>query len=126
MTVEQLAKACGLRVAVGGPALEKSVTGGFCGDLLSWVMSRAHAGDAWITVMGNENAVAVAVLSDVACVILAEDAELDARAASRAAENGVAVLKGGGDAFGIAIDVASALGLCPVQKADGHGPSAAQ
>ena len=41
---------------------DKNVTGCYSGDLLSWVMSRAKEGDVWLTVMGNVNAVAVAVL----------------------------------------------------------------
>ena len=32
---------------------KKEVTGGYCGDLLSWVMSRAAEGDCWFTVMGR-------------------------------------------------------------------------
>jgi hypothetical protein len=109
MTVERLAAACGFEILQGGEALQKTVTGGFCGDLLSWVMGRAFSGCAWITIMGNENAVAVAVLADVACVILAAGASLDLTAATRAKENGVAVLKSGVGAFEIAVAVAGAL-----------------
>ena len=36
----------------------KEVEGGYCGDLLSFVMSHAKCGDCWFTVMGNVNAVA--------------------------------------------------------------------
>ena len=46
----------------------KEVEGGYCGDLLSFVMSHAKCGDCWFTVMGNVNAVAVAVLSDCAAM----------------------------------------------------------
>ena len=45
MTVEELAQRLELRVAVGGEALSREVAGGYCGDLLSWVMSRAQSGD---------------------------------------------------------------------------------
>ena len=55
MTVEELAQRLELRVAVGGEALSREVAGGYCGDLLSWVMSRAQSGDVWFTVMGNVN-----------------------------------------------------------------------
>lgn len=64
------------------------MTGGYCGDLLSWVMGRAQEGDAWFTVMGNVNAVAVAVLADTACLVLAEDSPLDDDARQRAAAPG--------------------------------------
>ena len=49
---------------------EKEITGCYCGDLLSWVMSRAKEGDAWLTVMGNVNAVAVAVLMASLIIII--------------------------------------------------------
>ena len=52
------------------------VTGAYCGDLLSWVMGRAKADDAWITIMTNANIVAVASLSDVSVILLAEGVEL--------------------------------------------------
>ena len=52
------------------PDPERVVTGGYVGDLLSWVMGRARSGQAWITIMPNINTVAVASLADVACVIL--------------------------------------------------------
>lgn len=51
---------------------EREITGGYAGDLLSWVMGRATSGDAWVTIMSNINVIAVAQLTDVACVILAE------------------------------------------------------
>ena len=44
---------------------------GYAGDLLSWVMSHATAGDAWVTIMSNINVAAVASLTEVACVIFA-------------------------------------------------------
>ena len=64
MTIHDLIQALELRVLVEGD-LSRLVTGGSCGDLLSWVMGRALPDSAWITVMGNVNAVAVAVLADV-------------------------------------------------------------
>ena len=92
MTVEELAQRLELRVAVGGEALSREVAGGYCGDLLSWVMSRAQSGDVWFTVMGNVNSIAVAMLADVACIVLCEDAPLDEDARARAQEKGIAVL----------------------------------
>ena len=47
------------------------VEGGYCGDLLSWVMGRARSGNAWVTIMTNVNVVAVAALTDVSCVVFA-------------------------------------------------------
>ena len=54
---------------------EQEIKGGYCGDLLSWVMSKAKCADAWITIMSNINTLAVASLCEVACIVLADDVE---------------------------------------------------
>jgi len=76
MTVAELAKALEFELLNAGDG-DRKVTGGYCGDLLSWVMGRAKPGDTWITIMSNVNVAAVAALADVACVILAEGVEPD-------------------------------------------------
>ena len=55
----------------------REISGVYIGDLLSWVMGKAQSGDAWITIMSNINTLAVAALTDVACVILAEGVTLE-------------------------------------------------
>lgn len=72
MTVEKLIAELEL-TPIAVPEPEREVTGGYAGDLLSWVMGRAKAGDAWVTIMSNLNIVAVASLADTAVVILAEN-----------------------------------------------------
>lgn len=104
MTVKALAEALGLELLVEGD-LDRPVTGGYCGDLLSWVMGRAKAGDAWMTVMGNINAVAVAVLADVSCILLVEDAALDEDARRRAENQDVPILRSSRTSY----DLAAAL-----------------
>lgn len=78
---------------VCGDDFERKITGCYCGDLLSWVMSRAREGDVWLTVMGNVNSIGVAVLADVACIVLTENAAFDDDALKRAEQNGVVVLR---------------------------------
>lgn len=78
---------------------EKTVTGGYTGDLLSWVMSRASAGSAWITIMSNINIIAVASLCEVSCVILAENAETEQSVISLAAEKKINLLRSGKSSF---------------------------
>ena len=51
---------------------EREITSCYIGDLLSWVMGRAKADSAWITIMSNVNVLAVATLADTSAVILAE------------------------------------------------------
>ena len=79
MTVHQLKESLELTVLVE-QTTDKKITGCYIGDLLSWAMSRVQAGDVWLTVMGNINAIAVAALSDAACIILTDAAALDEEA----------------------------------------------
>ena len=72
MTVQTLIDSLGLTVFhLEDP--DRTVSGGYCGDLLSWVMGKAQENDAWLTIMSNVNVAAVAILCDVSCVILTED-----------------------------------------------------
>ncbi|MBQ2848088.1 MAG: hypothetical protein IJE74_07515 [Clostridia bacterium] len=74
------------------PDGEREINNVYIGDLLSWVMGRAKADDAWITIMSNINIVAVASLADVACIILAEGVTLDSAVAETATAKGVNIL----------------------------------
>ena len=61
MTVKELSETLSL-TEFALPAPDAPVTGGYAGDLLSWVMGRASAGDCWITIMSNQNVAAVALI----------------------------------------------------------------
>ncbi len=91
MTVNELAAVSGFN-AVSLPDGEREIKGVYIGDLLSWVMGRAKADDAWITIMSNINIVAVASLADVSCIILAEGVELDRSVSQTAALKGINVI----------------------------------
>ena len=91
--IKTLIEKGGMALLCPGEIPQKNITGCYCGDLLSWVMSRAKEGDAWLTVMGNINSIGVAVLADVACIILTENAALDDDALKRAEQNGVVIMK---------------------------------
>ena len=74
------------------PDGDREIVGAYMGDLLSWVMGRAHADAAWITIMSNQNVAAVAVLADVSCVILTEGVTLDENVKGLAEAKGINVL----------------------------------
>lgn len=75
-----------------GDLMDRDISKPFCCDLLSIAMSKAPVHGAWITVMGNVNTIAVAALTDVACIILAEGILLDPVASEKAKEQGITVL----------------------------------
>lgn len=93
MTVSELKNTLDLTYLCGEDiAAEKKIAGCYCGDLLSWVMSRAEPGNIWLTVMGNVNSIGVAVLADISCIVLTENAALDEDAKTRAEQQGVVIL----------------------------------
>lgn len=110
MTVQKLIDELSPEILCNGDlAAQREVTGGYCGDLLSWVMSRANSGDCWLTVMGNVNSIGVAVLADVACIMLTENAAFDDDAKMRAEQNGVIVLRSERNAFDLAAAISKML-----------------
>ena len=56
---------------------DREITSCYIGDLLSWVMGRATADSAWITIMSNVNVLAVATLADVGAILFAEGVRPD-------------------------------------------------
>ena len=109
MTVREMAQQLSLKPLAGEEGMEKQVTGCYIGDLLSWAMGRAQEGDAWITVMGNLNAIGVAVLADTSCIILAENAWLDEDARQKADQQGVAVLGSERNSYQLALGISRVL-----------------
>ena len=100
MTVAQITETLGLTV-FSAPEPDREVTGGYVGDLLSWVMGRARAGEAWITIMSNRNVAAVAQLTDCALVILSEGVRPDPDALEAFKTRGMNLLGSRADTFSL-------------------------
>ena len=104
MTVESFAKETGFSV-ICMPNPEKEVRGAYVCDLLSWVMGKAETSNVWITIMSNVNIVAVATLSDVSCILVAEGVNLDSEVVTLAASKGVNILSSPLTAYECAIRI---------------------
>ncbi len=91
------------------PEPDREISGAYIGDLLSWVMGRAEADNVWITIMSNINVIAVASLSDVSCVLLAEDVTLDSELLDTAKAKGINVLSTTLAAYEAAIKVSGMI-----------------
>jgi len=70
MLVSDLVEKFDLKVVGGKSGLTREVRDGYCGDLLSEVMANAPEGCAWMTVQGHQNIIAVAVLRNMAAIII--------------------------------------------------------
>jgi hypothetical protein len=108
MTVKNFADKLGFE-CLCMPEPDREVGGAYIGDLLSWVMGRADADCVWITIMSNLNIVAVATLSDVSCILLAEGVSLDSEVCRTAEEKGVNVLKTDLPAYEAAVKISEVL-----------------
>ena len=80
---------------------DREVTCGYVCDLLSWVMSHGDSGMAWVTVQTHMNVIAVAVLSEMACVILPESIDMEEESLAKAASENMVVLQSPLPAFEI-------------------------
>lgn len=104
MTIQDLLNQQPLKTISEGD-LSREISKVFCCDLLSVAMSKAPADCAWVTVMGNVNTLAVASLSDAACVILAEGTVLEEAVIEKAKMQGITVLATGEPVFDTALAI---------------------
>lgn len=108
MTLKELANKSELNILVEGNA-DTEITGIYCCDLLSIVMSKAPEGCAWVTIMNNINSVAVASLRDIGCIVLAGDIPADSVLLTKATEEGINVLSSAKPIFETALGIYKAM-----------------
>ena len=70
MTLSDLAIRLELKVFTPGVPIDRPVNGGYASDLLSDVIGHARKDDVWVTMQVHPNIVAVAVLKDLAGIVL--------------------------------------------------------
>jgi predicted transcriptional regulator len=92
MNLKEIVEQFGLKVAVGRAHLDRTITCGYCGDLLSDVMANAPVGCIWLTVQTHQNTVAVAVLREMAAIILTGGQSPDDETVAKAGLEGIPIL----------------------------------
>ena len=88
---------------------EREVSGGYTGDLLSWVMGRAESHMLWVTIMTNVNILAVASLRDLPAVLIAEGAEIAPEVVEKAVEQEINLLRSPRSAFALCAELGRLL-----------------
>ncbi|MCR5432719.1 MAG: hypothetical protein K6E95_09190 [Lachnospiraceae bacterium] len=109
MTVESLYTADGMKMVCGGDG-SKQIDGVYCCDMLSVAMSKAPAGSCWVTVVCNLNTLAVASLTDCACVIIAGGVLVGDDVKAKAEAEGIALFSSEEPVFETALKVHGMLG----------------
>jgi len=90
--VKDLVDEFDLELTAGESGLDRKVTDGYCGDLLSEIMSNAPRGCAWMTVQGHQNIVAVAVQREMAAIIITGGQTPDVETIKKADQKGIPIL----------------------------------
>ncbi len=104
MTVNDLISTSTFEVIhIGNPEAEISTP--YCCDLLSIAMGNAPASSAWCTVMSNMNTLAVASLTECACVILCHNVSVDENMKLKAVSENINVLRTSDSIFTTALEV---------------------
>lgn len=109
MNVAEVAKELNLTCHVEGEG-EREVKSGYVGDLLSWVIGRAGADSAWITIMSNPNVAAVALLADTALIILAENVQPDQGLFEKAKQHDIGLYTASEGAYELAYKLHALIG----------------
>ena len=102
MKVSELIKELNLDLLTKCDFEDRDVTGCYIGDLLSHVMGRATMGDCWITIMNNINIVAVASLTDCACILLCEGVNVEKEIINKANSQDIIILQSDKTAYELA------------------------
>ncbi|ACB83693.1 HPr kinase [Natranaerobius thermophilus JW/NM-WN-LF] len=102
MTLRDLIAELDLEVIVGEDELDKPIEGGYCSDLLSFVMSRSAKNYVWITLQSHPNIVAVASLVDLAAVIVTEGVQIEQETLDKAKREKAVILRSQDTSYEIA------------------------
>lgn len=92
MNLQAMASSLALSPLTEVRHMDRQVTGCYVGDLLSCAMKNARHGDLWLTVQSHPNVVAVAVLLELAGVVVTEGATVDQATVDRANAEGIPLL----------------------------------
>lgn len=102
MKTQELADRFELTVAAGSGGLDREIRGGYCGDLLSEVMANAPIGCVWLTIQVHQNIVAVAVLREMAAIVLTRGNAPNTETCEKADRENIPILQSSADAYELA------------------------
>ncbi|MDD4601440.1 hypothetical protein SDC9_09054 [bioreactor metagenome] len=92
MKISEVVSRLQLGVAAGNEQLGRDIDSGYVSDLLSNVMGHAGAGAVWVTMQAHQNIVAVASLTDLAAIIIADGIMPDPHTLAKAESEGIVIL----------------------------------
>lgn len=92
MKLEEITEKLKLDVKSGDSNLDREVTGGYASDLLSDVIANAKKDNIWITLQIHQNIVGVAVLKELAGIIIVNGRKPERETLKKAEEENMPVM----------------------------------
>ena len=92
MKIKDIVEALDLQVVSGEELLDREVTGGYAGDLLSDVLANAKSGNIWITLQIHQNIIAVASSKELSGIIIVNGRQPDEATLMSAQDEDIPVL----------------------------------
>jgi predicted transcriptional regulator len=92
MNLSEVVERLNLKIYTGRTELMRTISGGYASDLLSDVMAHGQKDHLWVTLQIHPNIIAVAVLKELAAIVLVNGREPADETAEQAEKKGVPVL----------------------------------
>ncbi|MFC1683115.1 DRTGG domain-containing protein [Candidatus Zixiibacteriota bacterium] len=92
MILRDIAPKAGLKAITASEKLGVEVSGGYASDLLSDVLANAQPGNLWVTLQVHQNIVGVAVVRELAGIVIVNKREPDKETLERAEEEQIPIL----------------------------------
>jgi len=102
MVLSEIIEALELVPVVAGENPDQEITGCYVSDLLSDVMAHAEEGQLWVTLQTHVNTVAVAVLKDLAGIVIVNSRPLSDDTKAKAEAEGIWVMSTRLETFDVA------------------------
>jgi hypothetical protein len=102
MNLREVIEALDFEVKAGQELLDREANGGYVSDLLSDVIANSRKGDLWLTLQTHQNIVAVAVLKELAGIVIIGAKEPAPDTLLKAQEEGVVLMTSTNPAFLVA------------------------
>ncbi|KPL19533.1 MAG: serine kinase [candidate division Zixibacteria bacterium SM23_81] len=92
MILKDVVEKLGLKERTASEKLAVEVNGGYASDLLSDVLANAQPGNLWVTLQVHQNVVGVAVVRELAGIVIVNGREPDEETLKRAQEEGIPIM----------------------------------
>lgn len=92
MRLREIVGELGMETRSGMGSLSRDVVGGYASDLLSDVMANADKGYLWVTLQVHQNIVAVAVIKELAGIVIVNGRNPEEETLVKAEKEGVPIL----------------------------------